>query len=245
MSRKRKPRNAVEAREWLKQFAGNLRGVQERPDEVPLNPDLANWVADAVDAYTLEKPTRRKPRARSMDVALGLERPAGRPKGTQMGGLQTAIEAHRRRLRGETWEKVSEHLGIGVRSLRRTCLLHAEAVAEHVWRHSPVPFGYDRKGDELVINEREAAVVRSLFARYASIGSSEEPVPAAFVALLREIAAEGIADKRGKPLDIHRVVLNRAYLGEAGRGVSSRRHTAIVDRALWRKAHRVHRALTK
>ena len=43
----------------------------------------SGWFADAVDDYTLEKQTRRKPRARSMDVALGLKRPPGRPKGTQ------------------------------------------------------------------------------------------------------------------------------------------------------------------
>ena len=37
-------------------------------------------IADAVEAYTLEKPTRRKPRARSMDVALGLKRRPGRQR---------------------------------------------------------------------------------------------------------------------------------------------------------------------
>jgi len=68
--RKRRPRDAAEARERLKQFATNLRDVLAKPDEIPLNSDLATWVADAVDAYTLERQTKRKRRARSMDVAL-------------------------------------------------------------------------------------------------------------------------------------------------------------------------------
>jgi hypothetical protein len=107
MSRERKPRDAAQAREWLQRLAKNLRDIQAKPDEIPVDVDLANWFAEAVDAYTLKKQTTRRRRAPSMDVALGLKPPAGRPKGTQRGGLQTAIDIHYLRLRGGTWDEIA------------------------------------------------------------------------------------------------------------------------------------------
>jgi hypothetical protein len=132
--RKRRPRDAAEARERLKQFATNLRDVLAKPDEIPLNSDLATWVADAVDAYTLERQTKRKRRARSMDVALGLKRPAGRTRGTQSGGLRTAIHIHYLLLWGETWDGIADRYQRDVRSLQRICTANAEGIMEHLMK---------------------------------------------------------------------------------------------------------------
>ena len=134
MPRKRRPRDAAEARERLKQFATNLRDVLAKPDEIPLNSDLATWVADAVDAYTLERQTKRKRRARSMDVALGLEPPAGRPRGTQTGRLRTAIHIHYLSVWGETWDGIADRYQRDVRSLQRICKANEEGVMEHLMK---------------------------------------------------------------------------------------------------------------
>ena len=65
---------------------------------------------------------------------------------------------------------------------------------------------------------------------------------------MRKLRAEGITDKRGKPIDkadLYRLLNNRVYTGKvAHKGKYRGRHKAIVDPALWLKAHRVRRALT-
>src|SRR5262245_28174118 len=54
-----------------------------------------------------------------------------------------------------------------------------------------VPLGYDVKDRRLVVNETEAATVRTIFRRYAELGS---------VALLKaELGRLGIVSKRRKP----------------------------------------------
>ena len=75
------------------------------------------------------------------------------------------------------------------------------------------------------------------------MGSAPAP-KRALAALVRKLKAEGITDKRGKPIDIYKVLNNRVYIGEAVRkGMYSGKHEAIVDRALWRKVHRIRRVL--
>ena len=117
-----RPRNEAEARAWLKQFASNLRDMQVKPDEVPLNFDLATWFADAVDAYTLEKPTKRKRRAWSMDVRWGWSGRVGAAKGhAQWRPSQPqSMFTHLRRL-GATLDEIADRLQKDVRTLQRIC----------------------------------------------------------------------------------------------------------------------------
>jgi hypothetical protein len=240
LSRKHKPRDAAEAREWLTRLVTNLRDVQAKPDEVPLNSDLAAWFADAVEAYTLKRPTKA-----SMDVELGLKPRPGRRKGTDMGGTRTAIDVHHRLLRDETWGGISEHLGIGVRSLQRTYKTHTDKIVEHLLHRGArsVPLGYDLKDGKLVVNKSEAATIRMIFERYAQLGSAPAP-KRAFTKLVCELNAEGITDKRGKPIDIYKVINNPVYIGETmPKGMYSGKHKAIVGRALWNKVHRIRRVL--
>jgi hypothetical protein len=101
-------RPEAEAREWLKQFAGNLRelrGIQKEhlkalgpmiktaghaspvwidPEIIPL-PGLADWMIDAIDAYTLENPTTRNRRARGRWMLHWVETACGATKGHAEG----------------------------------------------------------------------------------------------------------------------------------------------------------------
>src|SRR4051812_42568292 len=62
-----------------------------------------------------------------------------------------------------------------------------------MWRGGNPPLGYDVKDRKLVVNEAEAAIVRSIFERFVRIGSA--------TTLARSLAAEGIRTKRHRPLD--------------------------------------------
>jgi hypothetical protein len=237
--RKLRPRNDAEARAWLKQFASNLRDVQVKPDEIPLNSDLATWFADAVDAFTLEKQTKRKRRAWSMDGALGLERPPGRQRGTHSGGLPTAIHAHYLRAWGYSWIETADFLQMDVRSLQRICKANADGIIEHLVEECGdlfVPLGYDVKDRKLIVNEGEATTVRMIFERFAEMGSVTK--------LILALKAEGITGKRGKPIDkydLFRLLNDRIYVGEtAHKGMAypyPGEHEAIIDRALWDRVH--------
>jgi len=205
-----------------------------------LRSDLATWFADAVDAYTREKPTRRKPRARSMDVALGLKRRPGRAKGMQRRRLPTAIHIHYLRLRGETWDEIADRYQTDqtnqtdVRELQRIYQTHADGIIEHLSGDYFVPLGYDLEGGKLVINEREAAIVRMIFERFAETGSVTKLIPA--------LKAEGTTGKRGKPIDkgyLYRLLNNPIYVGGVvHQGLYLGKYKAIVGRALWNKVRK-------
>ena len=98
------------------------------------------------------------------------------------------------------------------------------------------PLGYDVKDRKLVVNEAEAAVVRSIFERFVRIGSA--------TTLARSLAAEGIRTKRQRPIDrgyLYILLNNRTYIGEAvHKGVSyPGEHQPIIARELWDKVHSI------
>ena len=133
--RERVPRDAAQARVWLKQFASELRAIQSElrdsqkdlrkalrrvpktarnatalwvtPPYVALSLHLVDWFINAVDDYTLEEPTKGKRRAPSMDAALGLTRPPGRPRDTQGNRPQTAIDIYSLREEGKSWNEIA------------------------------------------------------------------------------------------------------------------------------------------
>ena len=268
--RERVPRDAAQARAWLKQFASELHEIQSELRDsqkdllkalrrvtktarnttalwikpyVALSPHLANWFINAVDAYTLEEPTKGKRRALSMDVALGLTPPPGRPRDTQGKSPKTAVNIYSLKQEGKSWNEIANRLQIeDARTARRVYAAHADAIVKHLISRGPsIPLGYDLKDGKLVVNKAEAATVRMIFERYALLGSAPAP-KRALTALVRELKAEGIVDKQGKPIDIYKVINNRVYIGEAvHKGMYSGKHRAIVDRALWLKAHRIRR----
>ncbi len=105
-----------------------------------------------------------------------------------------------------------------------------------MWMGGFVPMGYDVLNRKLLVNDAEAATVRMIFERFARIGSA--------TTLVKALVAEGVRNKRGKPIDkgfLYKLLNNRIYLGEAvHKGTSyPGEHAAIVDQALWDKVHSI------
>ncbi len=103
-----------------------------------------------------------------------------------------------------------------------------------IWMGGWAPLGYDIKDRKLIVNEREAKHVRSIFTRF-----SRGMPPQQLIAML---ANEGTLNKRGKPIDkgyLYRVLNNRVYLGDAMHKGTAHpgEHTAIVEQVLWDKVH--------
>jgi DNA invertase Pin-like site-specific DNA recombinase len=120
----------------------------------------------------------------------------------------------------------------------------AASKAKGLWMGGMPPLGYDVVDRKLVVNEREAALVRDVFRRYAEHGSAAR--------LVREMAVEGHTTKAwvtqggrqrtGRPIDqqyIFALLRNRIYLGEIRNHGTwyPGQHDAIVPQDLWDAAH--------
>ena len=66
-------------------------------------------------------------------------------------------------------------------------------VVAFVHDHLPVPLGYDVVERKLVVNEKEAALVRRIFDDFVNVGST--------TTMAKTYAAEGLLSKVGKPLN--------------------------------------------
>ena len=113
-----------------------------------------------------------------------------------------------------------------------------------LWMHGICPLGYDVVDRRLVVNTAEAEQVRTIFRRFAELGS--------ILKVVQEARARGWCNKTwttkagtarpGKPHDkssIHGMLHCRTYLGELkhrGEYIEST-HPAIIDKALWDEAH--------
>ncbi len=112
-----------------------------------------------------------------------------------------------------------------------------------MWMGGVVPLGYDVKDRQLVVNNREAETVQTIFQYYVNLGSVS--------GLKEQLDIEGIVSKsrknsnarlRGaKPMGrgmLYHLLRNRLYLGEIthkGEHYPGQ-HQAIVDCALWDQA---------
>lgn len=99
-----------------------------------------------------------------------------------------------------------------------------------MWMGGFVPMGYDVFDRKLMINETEAATVRHMFQRFVDLGSA--------TLLTRELVAQGVVNKRGKPIDkgfLYKLFRNRVYIGEAVHKGNSYpgEHEAIITPELW------------
>jgi site-specific DNA recombinase len=114
-----------------------------------------------------------------------------------------------------------------------------------MWMGGWPPLGYEVENRCLVVVEREAALVRRIFDRFAKTGSA--------LTVARELNAAGEVTKRrrcadatrgGKPWSkgvIYKALANRVYLGEAvHRGIAyPGEHHGIIDQRARDKAHAV------
>ena len=110
----------------------------------------------------------------------------------------------------------------------------AASRAKGMWMGGFVPMGYDVVDRKLIINGPEAATVRHMFQRFVELGSA--------TTLTRELVANHVLNKRGKPVDkgfLYKLFRNRLYLGEAvHKGTSyPGEHQAIIDQPLWDQVH--------
>ena len=110
-----------------------------------------------------------------------------------------------------------------------------------MWMGGNVPLGYDVKDRKLIVNETEASTVRSIFQRYAELGSvsllSAELARRDIVSKRREGAGGQLAG--GKQFSrgaLYLMLQNRIYRGEiVHQGVPyPGQHGAIIDPELWR-----------
>ena len=114
-----------------------------------------------------------------------------------------------------------------------------------MWMGGWPPLGYEVENRRLLVVEREAALVRRIFDRFAKTGSA--------LAVARELNAAGEVTKRrqcasgprgGKAWTkgaLYKVLANRVYLGEAvHKGAAyPGEHVAIIAQRVWDKAHAV------
>jgi site-specific DNA recombinase len=116
----------------------------------------------------------------------------------------------------------------------------AASKAKGMWMGGTIPLGYDVKDRKLVVNQREAETVRSIFERYVELGS---------VALLQaELDRRGFRSKRREGANgliaggtkfsrgiLYLILQNRLYWGEVAHkgNVFPGQHEAIVDADLW------------
>ncbi len=105
-----------------------------------------------------------------------------------------------------------------------------------MWMGGFVPLGYSVKDRKLIINETEAALVQSIFKRFAKLGSGTK--------LAQQFAQENVRNRYGKLIDkgaLYKMLNNRTFIGEAvHKGTSyPGEHQAIIDRPLWDKVHSI------
>jgi site-specific DNA recombinase len=115
-----------------------------------------------------------------------------------------------------------------------------------MWMGGIPPLGYDVVERKLVVNGKEAELVRLIFTQFLRLGSATK--------LGQELRKAGYTTKRwttqdgkrrpGKPIDkgaIYKILTNRVYLGEAVHKGTSHpgEHAAIIDRATWDKVHAI------
>ena len=103
-----------------------------------------------------------------------------------------------------------------------------------MWMGGWTPLGYDVKDRKLLINGTEAALVRSMFIRFARGTPPQQ--------LLEQLDEEGALNKQGEPIVkgyLYRVLNNRLYLGEAVyKGTSyPGEHEPIIHQNLWDQVH--------
>lgn len=115
-----------------------------------------------------------------------------------------------------------------------------------MWMGGIPPLGYDVRDRKLVVNGKEAELVRLIFTRFLRVGSATK--------LAQELRRAGYKTKSwttqdgkhraGKPIDkaaLYKILNNRVYLGDAvHKGTPySGEHEVIIDRATWDQVHAI------
>ncbi len=105
-----------------------------------------------------------------------------------------------------------------------------------MWMGGNPPLGYDVRDRKLIVNADEAATVRMIFERFLTVGSA--------TVLSKNLAAEGVSSKRGKPINkgyLYKLLKNQVYIGKAvHKGTAyPGEHEAIISQNLWNKVRAI------
>lgn len=105
-----------------------------------------------------------------------------------------------------------------------------------IWMGGPVPLGYDLKDRNLLVNEREAGLVRKIFNLYLKIRS--------VVKVIEVLNHDGDRTKAGNEFRrgmLYTLLANPIYIGKLQHKgkVYDGNHKGIIDRAVWSKAQDV------
>jgi site-specific DNA recombinase len=103
-----------------------------------------------------------------------------------------------------------------------------------------VPMGYNVVDKKLVINQREAEVIRKIFSRYVEIQSPK--------LIAMELNEQGIKTKQGKQWStphVGRILNNHTYIGEIKYKdvICAGEQDAIITRELWERVKEIQRTI--
>ncbi|WP_341819728.1 recombinase family protein [Wolbachia endosymbiont (group A) of Brachyopa scutellaris] len=119
----------------------------------------------------------------------------------------------------------------------------ATSKEQGLWMGGTLPLGYDVKDKELIINEKEAKVVKRIFERYLELKS--------MAGLARELNREGYRTKKFeaksgkvqggeifKKATVRRIITNPTYMGKIKHYEKQYegKHEAIIEEEKWKKA---------
>ncbi|MDE5057970.1 recombinase family protein [Wolbachia endosymbiont of Drosophila bocki] len=108
----------------------------------------------------------------------------------------------------------------------------ATSKEQGLWMGGTLPFGYDVKDKELIINEKEAKIVGHIFERYLELKSMAE--------LARELNNQGYRTKVDifKKATVRRIITNPIYMGKIRHYEKEYegKHEAIIEEGKWQKA---------
>ncbi|WP_264378251.1 MULTISPECIES: recombinase family protein [unclassified Wolbachia] len=108
----------------------------------------------------------------------------------------------------------------------------ATSKEQGLWMGGTLPLGYDVKDKELIINEKEAKLVKHIFERYIELKSMAE--------LARELNSQGYRTKSDifKKATVRRIVTNPIYMGKIRHYEKEYegKHEAIIKEEKWQKA---------
>ncbi|MBR1216210.1 recombinase family protein [Bradyrhizobium sp. JYMT SZCCT0180] len=105
-----------------------------------------------------------------------------------------------------------------------------------MWMGGWAPFGYEVRDRKLVVNEADAATVRSIFKRFLVLKSA--------TLLAHELRQKDVRNRYGQAIDkgvLYRILKNRTYVGDAvHKGTAyAGEHEVIIDRKLWDRVHAI------
>lgn len=122
----------------------------------------------------------------------------------------------------------------------------ASSKKKGMWMGGMVPLGYDVRERKLVVDERQAETVRTIFARYAELRSVvqlEDDLKERGIVSARRISKRG-RESGGKPFTrgaLYNLLQNVIYIGQVthGENIYPGQHEAILEKSVFEEAQSI------